>query len=241
MKDKKVWFIFFVFFMPSIFCGQENPSFYAYQFARFQNISANWPYDRQYQVFNTNIDDLIQKYGDVLGKDGKKWFKGELKIPIGEVEKNIVPKPKEKLWVFLNSKLIGITHPKKYFIDALGDGSTLEVVFKIDESFKNNKRESINMSQAIFVSVPTNFDKKDLPTESKSISSTKKEVQKFLNKKSNASDVKIEQIFCVKNQNYVVIKSSTDGGEKLEIYEIGKKGLIPIPGASFLGMAYAYD
>ena len=83
------------------------------------------------------VQDVIKKYSDEMHSNKKVADdEPDPSLPMTLAAKVLIPKPKEKLWVFANSgepgkaKLLGTTHPRSYQLDE--DGDDYEITFDAD-------------------------------------------------------------------------------------------------------------
>ncbi len=126
----------------------------------------------------------VSEHGVLLGKEGYRVPGGRIFLPKTVTKKLVCPKPSENLWMFCDSKLIGITKAKTYQISENDISGNLIPTFDIDQGvipigFKNSLRSPI------YVSVPSNLPKNQRPQEVKSQSISNEEIKNILDQLKN--------------------------------------------------------
>ncbi len=143
----------YLIFFPLISHAQSQPRFYFGFNAEFSDMPTN-------KSININKNIGIRVEG--LYKKFRKTDPYNIIIPadfIKNAKYKIFPRLTEKLWAFNNSKLIGITQANQYLIKWGEMDDSKNLVFSV-------KNSRLYQYPTIFVSVPPDTKKEDLPTES---------------------------------------------------------------------------
>jgi|GEM_PF-5888044 len=140
---KIILLLFSLLFFPLAGWGQSQPHFYYDLNAEFIDLLPPRTEDEGDEK-NDRINELRKKFQ-------KKTDRFEVKLPTSYLQGKVLPKSKEKLWAFKNSKLIGTTRVTGYLI---GMAESYELMFWT---------ENPKLRDCLFVSVAPGTKTKDLP------------------------------------------------------------------------------